>query len=342
LAVYVASIGDRMTDTVANMLQLARHVCGTQTARLRAALQRLLRKPDEEAVHDVRVACRRLRVALGITRKLFGADQAEAIRTRLKELLTLLGGTRDAEVLAARAEKLAESGDRGAAELLRILRPRTEQQRRATARRGERSALTILPEQIERLIARRPAGSKGALKHQAMPVAQRAERVLAKRMRTLWQFAELDSESHATELHQLRIEMKKLRYAAEFFGPALVPEKTAKAKGGPAHKALPGRAARHPLKTIVKIAEGYQELLGNLHDAAVAEETLTKWQRDGLPWDAPVAGGKDEARCEPVLPLQALLKAARKDQTALRREFGKGWGAKLLKKLERTVKALGS
>ena len=104
-----------MADTGANMLKLARYICGTQTAKLRVALQRLLRNPDEAAVHDVRVACRRLRMSLRIARKLFGASGVEAVRGRLKKLLTLLGGTRDSEVLGARAQRLADGGDTGAA-----------------------------------------------------------------------------------------------------------------------------------------------------------------------------------------------------------------------------------
>jgi len=334
-----------MPEPVANMLQLAKDVCGTQTAKLRVALQRLLQRPDEEAVHDVRVACRRLRVALRIARKLIGARQVEAIRERLKDLLTLLGGTRDAEVLAARAQRLADGGDRGAAELLRVLRPRTEKQRRLTARRGERSVLTALPGQIAELIARRPAQSQRALKRLATPVAQRAERVLGKRMRTLWQFAELDGESPAEELHKLRIEMKKLRYAAEFFAHGLVSEKSEEARGGAARRPLPRLAARRSLRRIAKIAEGYQELLGNLHDAAVAEETLTKWQRDGLPWDTPAPKRETpagSAASSPAFSLRTLLNGARKEQASLRREFGEGWGAKPLKKLERAVKAVGT
>ena len=333
-----------MTDLAANMAQLARDACGTQTAKLGLALQRLLQEPDVEAVHDVRVACRRLRVVLRITKKLFGAGRVEGIRGRLKELLVLLGGTRDAEVLAARAQRLADSGDRGAAELLAILGSRTEEQRRATARRGERSVLTALPQQIERLISRRPAQSKRALKRLATPVAQRAERVLAKRMRILWRFAGLDGASPAKEQHKLRIEMKKLRYAAEFFAQGPVPRRAEKVGSGAVPEPTPGHAAEHPLEGIIKIAEGYQELLGNLHDAVVAEETLTQWQREGLPWDTPAARRKTPAAgaaSHPVFPLRSLLESARRDESSLRREFGARWGPKQLRKLERAVKAMG-
>ena len=145
--------------------------------------------------------------------------------------------------------------------------------------------------------------------------------------------------------------MKTLRYAAEFFAQGLVPKKTGQTRGGAAAPLTPPsppwgegrvRGARRPLRRIAKIAEGYQELLGNLHDAAVAEETLSKWQRKGLPWDKPAAGRATPGGKAQAFPLCALLKAAHKDQAELRREFGKLWGPKPLKKLERAVKAVGS
>lgn len=66
------------------------------------ALDPGVRRDDEDAVHRMRVACRRLRSTLRTFRPMFGADQAEPLRRELRWLAGELGPARDAEVMAAR------------------------------------------------------------------------------------------------------------------------------------------------------------------------------------------------------------------------------------------------
>lgn len=310
-----------------NMLQLAQAVCATQTAKLRAALQRLLRHPDADAVHDVRVACRRLRVALRTPRKLFGTALVETLRGPLKELLALLGATRDMEALSARVKLLADKGDQGARELLQALELQMEKQRRAAEEVIERNRFVFLPDEVESFVYRPRTDSRSAVKSQAVPAAQCAARVLTRHFRLLQQYAKLDGQSPAEKLHALRLEMKKLRYAGEFFAHGLGHE----APAG-------GRQTPQPLRVLIKTTQWYQELLGELHDAVMAEETLIKWLRTGLPWAAPGERGAKEA--PPAGTLQALVASAHADQVRLRRKFGEKWSTKPLRKLRLAIKAI--
>jgi CHAD domain-containing protein len=80
-----------------------------QSAKLQQALQRMLKDADdEEAVHDVRVACRRLNVALVNTETLFRKPVVKGTRKRVKTLMSFLGELRDAEVQSERVRALAE------------------------------------------------------------------------------------------------------------------------------------------------------------------------------------------------------------------------------------------
>jgi len=296
-----------VSQATLTMLQLTRTVCGAQAEKLRAALARLLENPDEEAVHDVRVACRRLRVALRIARKLLGTRRVAPIRRQLKQLLTTLGEIRDAEVLAARARGVADAGGK---DLASLLDSHTEMQRREAAANVARRSFPSLPERIEALLAE-PATTDDARSRQEAGVWERAQRALEKHGDTLHTFARLHEESSARQLHVLRIAMKKVRYTAEFFAHAHGPARARRA--GVRHD------QRQTLRAIINAAQAYQELLGELHDAVVAQDVVEGWLRGaGRPSTLP-AGAETDAT------LRRLLDAARADEKRLRAEFGRQW-----------------
>ncbi|WP_188300495.1 CHAD domain-containing protein, partial [Streptomyces sp. CBMA156] len=67
-----------------------------------AELDDAVRADEPDAVHRMRVACRRLRSALRTFRRLFTAGATDDLAAELRWLATALGGARDREVLAAR------------------------------------------------------------------------------------------------------------------------------------------------------------------------------------------------------------------------------------------------
>jgi len=84
-----------------------------------------------------------------------------------------------------------------------------------------------------------------------------------------------DLDPHAR--HQVRIEVKKLRYATEFFSPL-----------------YEGRRASKRKETFLSALESLQEHLGELNDLAVSQEMHPDWYRT----DA-------EAECEDSQPRKA-------------------------------------
>ncbi|MCY3021184.1 MAG: CHAD domain-containing protein, partial [Planctomycetota bacterium] len=127
--------------------------------------------------------------------------------------------------------------------------------------------------------------------------------------------------SRADELHALRIEMKKTRYAAEFFAAAFTPAAEPTASAG--HRGPePADPLAVSLNTIVKVAKSYQESLGELHDAVVAQAVLAGWLSAGVPSLAP------EERNDAALraALSDLVAAARADEATLRAAFARRWG----------------
>jgi CHAD domain-containing protein len=64
-------------------------------------LRRLERSPDPDAIHDVRVASRRLRAALRHLEPCFRKRDARSLRAAVRKLARLLGEARDLDILMA-------------------------------------------------------------------------------------------------------------------------------------------------------------------------------------------------------------------------------------------------
>jgi CHAD domain-containing protein len=315
--------------TTRNLLQVADGVCLAQVEKLRDAMRRLTEQPDAEAVHDTRVSCRRLRVALGIARPLYRRRAVTCARDRLKRLLRLMGEPRDAEVLAQRVWKLsgrarpgaAPAGTRGhnQAWLGWLVETHATLQRlRATATAAEEFA--DLPAEIEHLLERPPRKSKHAERLLAAPLMDIARDALDEAMSDVEHMAHVAAESPAGQLHALRIAMKKLRYAGEFF-----------LTGAPASD---NATAHTAIEAIIATARHFQDVLGELHDAVVAEAHVSEWIRVGLPAPPQIPPPADIPAA-----LADLLEAVSADQRHLRNEFGRRWSARVVEKLRREIAA---
>jgi hypothetical protein len=76
-----------------------RAVVKRRSAVLRAELHRLVRKPDEEAIHDVRVATRRLRAALRHLDVCFPRAAVKEADRAVRSLASILGEARDMDIV---------------------------------------------------------------------------------------------------------------------------------------------------------------------------------------------------------------------------------------------------
>jgi triphosphatase len=87
---------------------------------------------DIEAIHDMRVGIRRLRVALGNFSVCLSKEQRKRLRTSLKNLADALGGVRDLDVMvdALRSKLTSRPAQNRAAISLFISRLRSRRRRR--------------------------------------------------------------------------------------------------------------------------------------------------------------------------------------------------------------------
>src|SRR5512140_701206 len=92
----------------------ARAVVRRRIAVLQHEIARLQRRPDEDAIHDVRVASRRLRAALRHLEPCFAEDAVEHANAVLRTLARLLGEARDLDIILSNLNEVqaAPNADR--------------------------------------------------------------------------------------------------------------------------------------------------------------------------------------------------------------------------------------
>lgn len=188
-----------------------------------ANMQPVLRDRDTEGVHQMRVALRRLRSALGLFSDMLDRDRLLPLIEDLRWLNNPLGRKRDLDVFLAETlnplRSLA-SPPRGLQHLATVL-----DDRRAAAQEALASALLAPRTAAFRLgfaafIDAVTAGSAiVAPEIAAIPAPRFAAELLRRRRKKLRKLGERHEELETEALHDLRIRAKKLRYAAEFFRP---------------------------------------------------------------------------------------------------------------------------
>lgn len=202
---------------------------------------------DPEAVHEARVALRRLRSYLWTFRPILDVHWANSLRERMRWLDDRLGKTRDLDVLVAALERrVAEPSTNGAPsqELLERLRAeRDEGHASVHASLREPRYLALMEEIVG--AARSPRFTDDA--------ARPARKTARKLVRKVWRRARRRVRAYEQDpgertLHAIRIKAKHVRYAAECFAP------------------LAGKCA----KRLARRAGRLQTLLGDHRDAVAA------------------------------------------------------------------------
>lgn len=216
----------------------------------------LLESDDAEYLHQARVALRRLRSAFSVFSRAFPRPAFEELIAELRWLGTCLGPARDWDVFAL--ETLpgvmgALPGDLG---LHALLERTTELRAAADAAARDAVASKHYTRALLSLIAlfyRRPweaLADEAAAGERARPLPDFAAAVLARHQRKVVKRGRDLARLDASALHALRIDIKKARYAAEFFSSL-----------------YDGRAVRAYTEALAHL----QSLLGGLNDAATVE-----------------------------------------------------------------------
>jgi inorganic triphosphatase YgiF len=211
---------------------------------------------DPEYLHQMRVGLRRLRSALLAFRELVPKKTAKPLTVRLRGLMPSLGAARDWDVFC---EGLVRSGmhePRRAPAMAQLLA--RARGKRAAARRRAREAAASPKLQAFLLRALRwvnagpwQARAENAERSLGEFAAASLERLHRKSLRQAQDIDWSDPERR----HLLRIRMKRLRYACDFFAASFA-----------------GAAARPYIKRL----EALQDILGDLNDIAVARRLLAE------------------------------------------------------------------
>jgi CHAD domain-containing protein len=219
-----------------------------------------VRLGDPEAVHQARVATRRLRSDLRTFRDVLDRDWSDPLRDELKWIGGLLGAVRDTDVLLERLEgRLAAlpSSDVEDGEILLD---------QLGAHRDEARAELLGAMRSDRYLALLDALVDATRHPRPAPELDEDDEDLPDFVRTPWRKLRKAADaigieqSPDPELHQVRIRAKRVRYAAEAVAEAL------------------GKDARR----FAEAAESVQDLLGEHQDAIVAAEWLRRQAGSGV------------------------------------------------------------
>jgi CHAD domain-containing protein len=219
-----------------------------------------LRSDEPEAVHDTRVALRRLRSVLATYRKLFDREAVQHLRDESSWLAGTLGTARDAEVL--RDHLRSALANEPAELVLGSVATRLDDELSNAFQQGHDVAQSVLDDdryfdlldEIDEFLDRpqlsdladRPARSvvPNLIQHD-----RRRLRKAVKRAKSLPVGSERDEA-----LHEVRKAAKRLRYGAESAEPVF------------------GKPARR----LARSAKKLQTILGDHHDLVVAREVLRR------------------------------------------------------------------
>jgi len=190
------------------------------------SLDPLVRMDEPDSVHQMRVASRRLRSTLRSFRHILRHDATSGLAAELKWLGGVLGGARDAEVLAAQLRGRL----RQAPVELRIGPVQARIQGHfASVRAAARTELLAvldsdryfsLLDDLDRLLAEPPltAEAAGSAADVLPAAARRAFRQAKRRIHRAWHAAGGQQRNEA--LHRARKSARRARYAAEVAAPA--------------------------------------------------------------------------------------------------------------------------
>ena len=210
--------------------------------------------PSEKAIHDVRVAARRLRAVLAVIAPFLPAGMLNNANKQLARLLGKLNGIRDAQVAALVATQAGHPASLVPAFGIYLQKKAKQAAAKATrmfeAGNAERFAL----DEIRTLPAQTAPFLAGI---QSMKLLSAADDNFAKCQKT---YAHINPAKPAT-LHKLRLRFKKFRYTIELLSPREAP------------LALLPTGYFEQLQSV-------QTYLGDIQDADVMRQMFAKWVKN--------------------------------------------------------------
>ena len=214
----------------------------------------LLRTEQPDAVHQVRVAARRLRSTLAASRQVLDRAMTDPLREELSWLGGQLAAARDDEVALEHLRAVVSA--QPVELVLGPVAARLQQAELQEVKVGsDRARLTLseprylgLLDALHGLLAEPPFTAQAG--EPVQPVLREATRRSARRLRRRLATARrAPDESRATALHEVRKAAKQVRYVAEV-----------------------GMGELGHMKKVARAAERVQTVLGELHDTVLTRE----------------------------------------------------------------------
>ena len=285
-------------DEHATVADVVRRELATSVVRLLRHDAGVRLGEDPEAVHQARVATRRVRSALRTFRDVIEPDWGRSLRDRLKGVAYRLGAVRDTEVLRdrlrSREPSLPEGDRKGLDELVTSLEmARDEAREQLLEAIREPTYVALLDELVE--AAREPRVLEGAA---GAPAASELRSVLERPWQHLEHAVERAREDASdASLHAVRIRAKRARYAAEAVSPVF------------------GK----PAAGFAEAAARLQDALGEHQDSVVARAWLRETAASGA--DAFVAGELSAIEAQAAAAVRATWPKAWKALSRKRLRF---------------------
>jgi CHAD domain-containing protein len=211
-----------------------------------------------DAVHQLRVAARRLRSALATFRKLTDTTSAKALRAELQWLAGAVGQARDTEVIRARLKDMINAEPTEL--LLGPVAQEIDEHLGTVQQQGRAAGLAALDsdryfgllDSLDAFLAAPPLSASA--QEEAPQTVGRLVSAERKRLRNAVRAvgSATGRGPQDVALHEVRKNAKRLRYAAEAASPIFGKQATA----------------------LARVAEGIQEILGDFQDSVVTRDTL--------------------------------------------------------------------
>ena len=275
------------------MVRIYQHLLTAVTRNLPGVIEDL----DTEFLHDFRVAIRRIRSGLSLVKNVLSPAIVNSFKNDITVLGSLTGPTRDLDVYLLQQgnylARLPAALQPGLVSFFAglVAQRQIEHGKMARALRSKKSRAILNT-------WKRYFASKNREPGTADGVAARelAGQIILRRFKRVMRGGKaLDASTPDPEIHRLRIQCKKLRYAIEFFG-SLYPA--------------------DEIQMVVRHLKKLQDILGTFNDLSVQQQMLSHTLKGML---------ASRRNNEPVAALGALMQSLFQDQQKLRGNFAEAF-----------------
>ncbi|TNF99981.1 MAG: CHAD domain-containing protein, partial [Gammaproteobacteria bacterium] len=213
---------------------------------------------DIEGVHQIRVSFRRMRSALSLFQKVIPKSVTSLWNEEMRGLAGQLGLARDLDVfidegLCSLANKLPLPGEGKLLDIASDHRAKVYKEEVCAMLDSERYSMfkTEFRYWFENRLWEKELQEKKQQKKLSMNLVDFSRKLMDRQERRVLSAGSNIDKTSPKEMHKLRIECKKLRYAAEFFIPIFT-----------------------GMDVFIKHMKGLQDLLGLMNDIAVMQHLL--------------------------------------------------------------------